>query len=305
MFEERRPEPGFLDRIRIPPWLGWPILAICVYFMLGALGDAMLYHPSRYPDGPWELQQSLGAEDVWLTAADGVRIHGWFVPAASGMPSRQNGDEGSSLSSEKSGIVTLFLHGNAGNISHRADKLSALARTGASVLIIDYRGFGKSDGKPKERGLYLDADAAYEELLRRGYAPERIMLYGESLGTGVATDLAVRKTCAGLVLEAPFPSVGAVANRVVPFLGPLVVSGFETGNKIAGVTVPLLVIHGNRDEVIPYDMGQAVFAAANEPKEFWTVEGGHHNDLAQIAGLELTARLAEFFDEAQKSASAE
>jgi pimeloyl-ACP methyl ester carboxylesterase len=273
--------------------------------MLGALGDAMLYHPARYPDGPWESQQSLGAEDVWLTAADGKRIHGWFVPAASGMPPQQNGDESSSLSSEKSGIVTLYLHGNAGNISHRGDKLSALAQAGTSVLIIDYRGFGKSDGRPNESGLYLDADAAYGELLRRGYLPEQIMLYGESLGTGVATDLAVRDSCAALVLEAPFPSIGDVASRVVPVLGPLVVSGFETGKKIGGVTVPILVIHGNLDEVVPYDLGQAVFAAANEPKQFWTIEGGHHNDLVQVAGAEFTKRLTEFFRAAREVDSPE
>lgn len=280
---------------RIPRWIGWPILAVWTYFVLAFFGHHMLYHPSTHPDGPWELQKSLRAKDVWLTAADGVKIHGWFLPPAE---SGKRATDGSAAPGSGRDIVTLYLHGNAGNISHRADKLDALARAGSSLLIIDYRGFGKSEGSPRERGLYLDADAAYGEILRRGYAPRQIVLYGESLGTGVATDLAVRKACAGLILEAPFPSIGDVANRVVPVLGPLVVSGFKTGEKIGRLSLPLLVIHGDRDEVVPYGLGQAVFAAANEPKQFWTIEGGHHNDLVQVAGGEFTRRVAAFFDSA-------
>jgi hypothetical protein len=293
-----------LNSPRIPRWIGWPVLAAWAYFVLAFFGHHALYHPARYPEGPWNLQHALQAEDVWLAAADGVRIHGWFVPPVGGTAaagdSQEDGVEAADAGQE---IVTLYLHGNAGNISHRADKLSALAQAGTAILIIDYRGFGKSDGSPNEAGLYLDADAAYAELTRRGYSPERIFLYGESLGTGVAADLAVRQPCAGIVLEAPFPSVGAVANRVVPVLGPLVVSGFETSRKIAQVRVPLLVMHGNRDEVIPYDLGQAVFEAANEPKRFWTIEGSDHNDLVQVAGAEFTKQLAGFFGEARAIAS--
>ena len=276
------------------------MLAAWAYFVLTFFGHHALYHPARHPEGPWNLQHSLQAEDVWLAAADGVRIHGWFVPPVSQTPAAGNSQgEGGETADAGQEIVTLYLHGNAGNISHRADKLSALAQAGSAIRIIDYRGFGKSDGSPKEAGLYLDADAAYAELSRRGYRADRIFLYGESLGTGVAADLAARQPCAGVVLEAPFPSAGTVANRVIPLLGPLVVSGFETSRKIAQVRIPLLIIHGNRDEVIPYDLGQAVFEAANEPKRFWTIEGGHHNDLVQVAGPEFSKRLGEFFSKAR------
>ena len=262
---------------RIPKWIGWPLLALWTYFVLSFLAQKAIFHPSKYPEGFWDLQAHWNAEDVWLDTADGVRIHGWMIEP-----------------DESRGLVTLYLHGNGGNLTHRVVHIQALVNVGSSLLIIDYRGYGRSEGSSSEEGTYLDTEAAYEYLLERGYRPEQIVVHGESLGTAMATDLASRRPCAGLVLEAPFPSARAVAARVLPVLGPLVISGLETGVKIARVKAPVLIIHGDRDEVIAYELGREVFDAANEPKQFWTVEGAHHNDIIVAAGAEYERRLAKF-----------
>ena len=236
--------------------------------MLAYLANSLIFHPSPFPEGVWELQQVFAAEDVWLETADGGTVHGWFMSTT-----------------DDNRFVTLYLHGNAGNITDRRGHIEAICNTGSALLIIDYRGFGKSPGKPTEQGVYLDATAAYEHLLGRNYTADRIILHGESLGTGLATDLASRLPCAGIILEAPFPSVGTVAHRILPFLGPFLVSGFETGEKMASINVPLLVIHGDQDETIAFDLGKKVFELAAEPKYFWRVPGAHHNDIIAAAGM--------------------
>ncbi|MCP5113987.1 MAG: alpha/beta hydrolase, partial [bacterium] len=167
------------------------------------IGQRALYQPMRHPEGWWEMQPEVGAEDVWLTSADGVKLHGWWKQAPD------------------SELVTLFLHGNAGNVSHRGLHMLKIVAAGSSVLVLDYRGYGKSEGSPGEQGFYTDADAAYQFLLdKEGYPPNRIVLHGESLGCAVAVDLASRKEVAGVILEAPFTTAGEVAGRIVPFVGP-------------------------------------------------------------------------------------
>ena len=266
---------------RVPKWIGWPLLGAWAYIVLGFYGRQAVFHPSKYPEGLWEMKDQWGAEDAWLNASDGVRIHGWMIP------SRQ-------LSHQ----VTLYLHGNAGNLTHRVDHIQALLEVGTALLIIDYRGYGKSAGKPTEQGCYRDTDAAYEYLLKEGYSAERIIVYGESLGTAMATELASRRPCGGVILEAPFPSAKAVAATVLPLLGPLVVSGLNIAEKIPKVQAPVLIIHGTRDQVIDYKLGQQVFEAASEPKQFWSVEGAQHSDIVYTAGPEYIERLREFYGEA-------
>lgn len=231
------------------------------YGALSWLAHRSAFFPMKYPGGFWNQQRSLGAEDVHLTTADGVKLHSWWVPGSG------------------PGVV-LYLHGNAGNITHRSSAVRALQSMGQAVLLPDYRGYGKSEGSPSEKGLYRDADAAYQALLARGYAPEQIVLYGESLGTAVAVDLASRKPCRLLVLQAPFPSARAVAAHVLPLLGPALISGFDSDSKIGRVHVPLVVIHGDRDEVIDISLGRRLFEKANEPKQFWAVAGAMHNDVS-------------------------
>lgn len=231
----------------------------------------------KYPQGLWELQAGLGARDVWLRAADGVRLHGWWIPS----PGSQ--------------VATLFLHGNAGNITHREGHIRAITAAGSSLLIIDYRGYGRSGGRPSERGIYLDAEAAYRYLLEAGYKPETVVIHGESLGTAAAVDLAARRGCGAAVLEAPFTSARDVAAGVLPLIGPFITWGFDSKRKIPAVRAPVLVIHGTRDEVIPFEMGQALYSAAHEPKSFWAVEGAGHNDILPAAGAAYRQRLSALY----------
>jgi hypothetical protein len=258
--------------------IGWYLLiAAAGFVLLMWLANRSLFYPLRYPHGEWDLQAALGARDIVVNAPKFVRLHAWWV-----QPENPRG-------------VTLFLHGNAGNVTHRATALLALKEAGMAVLLIDYRGYGKSTGSPSEQGLYEDALAAYGVLLSSGWQPRRIVLHGESLGTAVAIDLAARRECAGVVLEAPFPSARAVAARVLPFLGPLLVWGLASDEKIGRVRAPLLFFHGDRDEVIPYDLGRALYDRAPGVKYFETVPGAGHNDLPLTAGPAYIERLRRFY----------
>ena len=236
-----------------------------------------VYFPSKYPEGYWEVQALLFAQDVWLDAHDGTRIHAWSVPG---------GDNR---------LVTLYLHGNGGNITHRYWQFREIAATGSSILALDYRGYGKSAGAPTERGLYQDAQAAYDHLLQAGCQASQIVLHGESMGTAVAVDLASRRPCAAVVLEAPFTSAQDLARIVAPVIGPLIVRGFNSRAKIGRIKAPIFIIHGDRDQTIPLRLGQALFAVAPEPKSFWVVPAAGHNDLINVAGVDYRRRLLSFY----------
>lgn len=259
-------------------WLG---LAALLYGAVYYIVSRLIYQPTRYPGGWWHTQAELGALDVPLLSSDGVRLHAWFVQAEPERP--------------VSPIVTLYLHGNGGNLANRPGHLRQMVAAGSSVLIPDYRGYGKSQGRPTERGLYRDADAAYDYLIGKGYQPSQIVVLGESLGSAVAVDLARRRPCGGLILECPFTSFSAIAGSFVPLIGRLFATGYNTRRKISGVHVPLLIIHGDRDRTVPYAMGRALFAAANEPKSFWTVEGATHKTIVAKAGPGYRARLKAFY----------
>jgi len=218
----------------------------------------------------------MGAADVWLDTADGVRIHAWHLGR----------DEG---------LITLFFHGNAGNVTDRAPHFHEITAAGSSVLMPDYRGYGKSAGRPTERGLYRDADAAYDFLLKTGHRPDQIVIHGESLGSAVAVNLAARRKCAGVVLEAPFTSARDVARTVLPVLGPALVWGFDSLEKIGRIRAPMLFIQGGRDEIIPLRLGQELYASAPEPKSFWVVPGAGHNDIVETGGAAYGLKLQAFY----------
>lgn len=256
--------------------IGWVFFGLACLGLLAWSANQMLYYPMKYPAGDWSVQQALGAEDVTVRGADGTKVHAWWIAA----PSR---------------FATLHLHGNAGNITHRGLSARNIVAAGSSVLLLDYRGYGKSEGRPSEKGLYLDAEAAYDWIVAQGYAPEQILIHGESLGTAVATHLATKRKSAGLILEAPFTSAKAVAGRVIPLIGPLLVSGYHSLGRMTDVRVPLLIVHGDRDEVIAYEFGQELFRAANEPKMFWTIPGATHNNLHVVGKNEFPGRLAAFY----------
>ncbi len=207
----------------------------------------------------------LPYEEVSFRAEDGVPLHGWFVP----------GDEGAP--------ALLFFHGNAGNISHRIHNLRLFReRLGVSVFIFDYRGYGKSEGTPSEKGTYADARGALAWMKERGWERERILYFGRSLGAGVATQLALEAPPAGLVLETPFPSIAAMGRRHYPglfaVLGWSVQSRYDTLEKIGQIHAPLLVFQGSADTIVPPEMARQVYEAANEPKQLHLIPGAGHND---------------------------
>jgi uncharacterized protein len=256
--------------------LAVPLLAGAAYAAIFVVANRLVFEPIPYPQGRWDLQAELGARDVWLDSAG--RLHAWWIPVPD------------------TPVVTLYLHGNGGNVACRPGHLQEISAAGSSVLIPDYRGYGRSPGRPSERGLYQDAEAAYEYLIGQGYQPGQIVLLGESLGSAVAVDLASRRECAALILECPFTSAAQMAGTVVPWLGPLFVRGFNSRRKIAAVRAPLLIIHGDADHVVPQAMGRELFEAANPPKSFWTIPGARHKTIVQTAGPLYRARLQQFYE---------
>ncbi len=261
--------------------LVYGLAAIAAYGALHWLASRVVYQgSSSLPDPAW--RDALGAEDVWLRARDGVKIHGWWVR------------------SQASRLATLFLHGNAGNIGHRGPHIRAIVEAGSDVLIIDYRGYGGSQGRPSERGLSLDADAGYDYVAAQG---KPIVLHGESLGSAVAVELATRRPAAGLILEAPFTSLRAEADQALPVLGPLLLWGFDSRSRVARVHAPLLVIHGDRDRTVPYRLGRELYEAASGPKSLWIVAGADHNDILEAAGPEYRERLRQFYASLQTPAT--
>lgn len=212
----------------------------------------------------------LDYEEVYFSTDDGVRLHGWFVPASGAR------------------WTILWLHGNAGNISHRVDNLGQMhQRLRVNVFLFDYRQYGRSQGTISERGTYLDAQAALRTLRQRtDLDAQAIVLFGRSLGSAVAVDLAVHQPCRAVILESPFTSVSDMAARVVPLLpiGRLLQTRYDSLAKIPRLTVPLLILHGDRDDVVPIEQGQRLFAAANAPKTFYTIPGAGHNDTYLVGG---------------------
>jgi fermentation-respiration switch protein FrsA (DUF1100 family) len=211
----------------------------------------------------------LPFEDVRAVAGDGVKVHGWFVPRP-GAP-----------------FTFLIFHGNAGNISHRLGWIQLLHSLGAHVMIIDYRGYGLSEGKPFEKGLYLDALAAYTWWSQeRAEDHSRLILVGESLGGAVAVDLASRVRVDGIVLQSTFTSAWDIAKTIIPIglLQPLTGVRFDSAAKIRTVTCPKLFIHGSRDEIVPFRLGRRLYELAPPPKQFYEVSGAGHNDLILVAG---------------------
>lgn len=260
--------------------MDWKALLLLgfAWAILSWMANRSAFLPMAYPGGDWPVKSELGAEDAWLRSGR-YQIHGWWKPL------------------DSAPAAVLFLHGNAGNVTHRGRHILAWQKAGAAVLVVDYRGYGRSQGRPTESGLYEDALAGYQFLLERGFPPARILVHGESLGTAAAAAVASSRPVAGLILEAPFPSARAVAQTVLPVLGPLLVWGFDVRGRLDGIRAPLLVIHGDRDEVIPFRLGRRVFEAAQEPKQFWTIAGAGHNDIPETAGPEYPRRLRAFLEE--------
>jgi len=255
--------PRFLRRLAsIAAALLIGYLLILVLMML--FEESLIFLPMRYPEGDWHPAM-LEHEDVWFETSDGLRLHGWYCPARRHSP------------------VVLFSHGNAGNITHRADEIALWRRRlNVAVFIYDYRGYGRSEGKPNERGVYEDARAAYRWLRRQqGVEPDRIILRGKSLGAAVAMQLALEEPHMGLILESAFTSAPDMGALLYPWLPVrwLMHTRFDNISKIRRYRGPVLITHCRDDTVVPYRMGRQLFEAANEPKWFYEIKVGDHNDL--------------------------
>jgi hypothetical protein len=253
---------------------------ILVIVLVRVLENRFIYFPPRYPEGFSPSGNPVpDVEEVWLTTKDNVRLNAWYLPH----PGARK--------------VLLWFHGNAENIGHGLNHLQSYGRLGVNVLALDYRGYGKSQGSPDEAGVYLDADAAYDYLVQeRQVRPEDIVVFGHSLGGVVAIDLASRRTCGGLIVESSFTTAGDMARRMfhIPGLGYLLRTRFDSLSKIARVRAPVLVIHGTRDPMIPFEMARRLYEAAPEPKSFFPVEGAGHDDIVDIGGEPYLEKLRTF-----------
>ncbi|MGE3871448.1 MAG: alpha/beta hydrolase [Parvibaculaceae bacterium] len=218
-----------------------------------------------------------GVEDVRLASGDGETLQAWYSPARAAK------------------ATILYLHGNGGEIADRPERFAAYQREGFGVLFLSYRGYGASTGSPSEQGLVNDARAAYDWLITRDIKPTDIMLVGESLGSGVAVQLAAERPVRALALEAPFASAANVAASIYWWLPVrlLMKDKFDSFAVIGKVETPLLVIHGDADGIIPLSEGRELFALANEPKEMVVVPGGTHGS---IFSSDTWTREMRFFD---------
>jgi fermentation-respiration switch protein FrsA (DUF1100 family) len=252
-------------RLSLAAAAGWCAL------MAGALlfEKRLIYFPYRTLEvTPAAL--GLRHDELRLVTEDGVTLHGWFLPVPD------------------SRFTVLLCHGNGGNISHRLDRVLLMqARLHVDVLLFDYRGYGRSDGRPDEEGTYRDARAAYKYLRdERVVAPARLVLFGESLGSAVALQLALEREARGLVLESPFTSIPEMARAAYPFLpvGRFLRTRYDSLERVPRLRMPLLVLHGERDRIVPFLQGRRLFEAAPEPKRFYSIPGADHNDTYAVGG---------------------
>jgi len=258
-------------------WLMGALLALVLLRALAWwLQPRMAFYPRRGPTPP--PAPFAGFE---VTTADGVFLKGWTMP-----------------SNETSPVIIYFC-GNAGNLSDRADLLSGFAGKGVTLVAFNYRGMGQSSGSPTEEGVYRDATAIYRYVTETlDVNPGRVVLWGHSIGGAVAAWLATQKPCAGLILESTFRSAKVMARRMLPVIpvSLFLTYRFDNEGLIAKLTVPTFLIHGAADDIVPAKDGQFLFALANQPKEFWLLPQGGHNDLYQVAGTTFYNRIVEFSD---------
>ena len=261
--------------------------AVSIYLLLGVMlffmQERMIFLP-RLPGRQLEATpRDVGFDyvDVNFKTADGLTLHGWYIYARN-----------------PRGTV-LFLHGNAGNISHRLDSVAIFHELGFNTFIIDYRGYGQSEGKPGEQGTYLDADAAWQHLLtERGEDPARIVVFGRSLGGAVAAWLATKHKPAALIVESSFTSVAEMAAHLYPYVPVRFILRlrYPVIDFVSRITCPVLIVHSRDDEIIPFAMGKALYRAAPGPKAFLELAGDHNSGFLMLPDR-YRQKLAEFIRE--------
>lgn len=242
------------------------ILAVIIFYQ--QLENSIIFYPDKALDdrpSNWDLSY----KDIQFLTPDGQKLHGWFFPVSGKSP------------------VLLFCHGNAGNISHRIENIKFLVKRDISVFIFDYRGYGQSSGRPSEKGIYIDGIAAYDYLTEiEKISPDRIVIFGRSIGGAVAIEVALQRKVRCLIIESTFTSTKDMAKTIFPFFifSPFLPHHYNNILKIAGVTIPKLIIHGEDDNIVPFSMGNKLFAQATEPKLFLPIHRAGHNDTYVVGG---------------------
>jgi uncharacterized protein len=271
---------------------GFRALFVMAFFTLPAacaLENRMIFYPAASLEkSPRDV--GLEFEDIFFTTHDGIRLHGWFVP---------HRDAKSTL---------VWFHGNAGNISHRVENLKLLhERVKTNIFIFDYRGYGRSEGQPSEEGTYLDGAAALDLIGKRigDASGKNTILFGRSLGAAVAAEMATRFSSQALILESPFISIPAMARVIFPYvpLGVFLRTKYDVREKIKRIKAPLLVLHGDHDEIVPFEHGKIVFEAAPQPKKFFAITGAAHNDTYVVGGENYFRQIRQFIDETSAAAN--
>jgi uncharacterized protein len=245
--------------------LAYAVLVAALY-----LGQrSLLYLPDTTRPRRGALAE-LGFREVTLTTSDGLSLRSWYRPPDEGAP------------------VVAYFHGNGGHLGYRADRMIRFAQQGLGVLLLEYRGYGGNPGTPTEPGLYADAEAAVDFLGSQGIPGNRLVLYGESLGSAMAVHMAAGREIGALILEAPFTRLADAGFYHYPYVpvSLLLRDRFDTLSKIGRVKAPILILHGERDRVVPARFGRALFAAAPEPKEGWFSPEAEHGDIARFGGLD-------------------
>lgn len=257
------------------------LIGVCAYMAVAAFAyfqqSRYVFFPSRDVSvTPEHLGMSY--ETVRISTSDGLSLDAWYVPTE---PHRG---------------VLLFLHGNAGNISHRLESLRVFHDLGLSTLIIDYRGYGRSEGRPGEPGIYRDADAAWTYLVNeRGVSPDSIVVFGRSLGGAVATWLAKRYAPRALIIESTFTSIPDLGAELYPLMPVRLLARirFDALSRIARAECPVLVVHSREDEIVPFSHGERLYEAASPPKDFLELHGSH-NDAMFMSGNQYIESLGAF-----------
>lgn len=282
-------------------YMKWTVLISLATLLATIIGltmifeEKLIFFPSKYPDGMTDSVYRAADEDhlpvavqnVWLTGQDGTRIHSWYLAPREQRPGKDH-------------PVVVWFHGNAGNIAGWYPEFKAVVDLGADVLAVEYRGYGRSAGTPDETGVYQDAMAAWKYLTEEREIPSsRIIIYGFSLGGGVAVELAHRVEPAGLIVQSSFTSVPDMAAALMKFVPRFLVrTQMDSFSKIRSVTCPKLFIHSPQDDLVPYRLGKRLFEHAEEPKDLYEVSGADHNATFTAGGEALQARLKRFFETA-------
>jgi fermentation-respiration switch protein FrsA (DUF1100 family) len=256
------------------------LIYLVVLLVLSLLERSLVFPAMRYPAGEWDAARRYGFEDVWFESADGTKLHGWLAEH----PNPRG--------------ILLFCHGNGGNVTHRGGVVDLLrTRLDLTIFVFDYRGYGRSEGKPDEPGVMADARAARDWLANRSGVPaEELILLGRSMGGAVATRLATEGGAKALILESTFTSAVDMGASIYPFLPVRLVmqNRFETLIRIGDYQGPLIISHGTADEIIPFEHGRRLFDAATTPdKEFVAIPGGTHNEFPPLSYYDALADFLE------------